>query len=174
MTSLGVLDVFPEGSPFTAEVLGSTEFGDAFPPSLVDKDKLTSRFRGVCWNKKNRRWQAAINSAGRYHYLGSYGSEEEAARVFDLASIRLRGPRAKLNFKLEDYLTESGEVLDDERLGPLLLKVRARWGSEMSIMAGTRHKHHFWATYRSHVRMIQAYTHSIVSSMKCCCLPDLL
>eukprot|EP00197_Chlamydomonas_leiostraca_P016015 CAMPEP_0202884360 /NCGR_PEP_ID=MMETSP1391-20130828/40848_1 /ASSEMBLY_ACC=CAM_ASM_000867 /TAXON_ID=1034604 /ORGANISM="Chlamydomonas leiostraca, Strain SAG 11-49" /LENGTH=84 /DNA_ID=CAMNT_0049567533 /DNA_START=136 /DNA_END=387 /DNA_ORIENTATION=+ len=23
---------------------------------------LTSKFRGVCWNRKNKRWQAAINS----------------------------------------------------------------------------------------------------------------
>lgn len=27
---------------------------------------------GVCWNKKNRRWQAAINSSGKYIYLGSF------------------------------------------------------------------------------------------------------
>lgn len=26
---------------------------------------LSSRFRGVCWNKKNKRWQAAINSSGK-------------------------------------------------------------------------------------------------------------
>jgi len=25
---------------------------------------LSSKFRGVCWNRKNRRWQAAINSGG--------------------------------------------------------------------------------------------------------------
>lgn len=24
----------------------------------------TSRYRGVCWNRKNRRWQAAINAGG--------------------------------------------------------------------------------------------------------------
>ena len=31
-----------------------------------------SNLRGVCWNKKNRRWQAAINSSGKYIYLGSF------------------------------------------------------------------------------------------------------
>lgn len=25
---------------------------------------LSSKFRGVCWNRKNKRWQAAINSGG--------------------------------------------------------------------------------------------------------------
>jgi hypothetical protein len=26
---------------------------------------LTSKFTGVCWNKKNKRWQASINSGGK-------------------------------------------------------------------------------------------------------------
>eukprot|EP00955_Chlamydomonas_euryale_P098736 365166-Chlamydomonas_euryale.AAC.2 len=30
---------------------------------------------GVCWNKKNKRWQAAINSSGKYLYLGSYDTQ---------------------------------------------------------------------------------------------------
>ena len=36
---------------------------------------------GVCWNKKNKRWQAAINSGGKYLYLGSYDSEGELMRA---------------------------------------------------------------------------------------------
>ena len=45
-----------------------------------------SRFRGVCsnWN----RWRAQIYVAGRRRELGSFATEGEAARVYDLAAIR--------------------------------------------------------------------------------------
>jgi hypothetical protein len=72
--------------------------------------QLTSKFTGVCWNKKNKRWQASINSGGKYLYLGSFTSEVEAAKVFDQAAIQLRGRDTKLNFPLEDYLDENGQA----------------------------------------------------------------
>lgn len=68
--------------------------------------KLTSRFRGVCWNKKNKRWQAAINHAGKYIYLGSFTAEEDAAKSFDRAAVKLRGQCAKINFPFSEYPAE--------------------------------------------------------------------
>mmetsp|Transcript_25523 Transcript_25523/g.55548 ORF Transcript_25523/g.55548 Transcript_25523/m.55548 type:complete len:630 (-) Transcript_25523:1007-2896(-) len=83
---------------------------------------LTSKFRGVCWNKKNKRWQAAINSSGKYLYLGSYDTEEEAARVFDKAAVRIRGQKARLNFRYRDYVDDQGCVLPDPQVEALLLE----------------------------------------------------
>ncbi|GAX84678.1 hypothetical protein CEUSTIGMA_g12099.t1 [Chlamydomonas eustigma] len=83
---------------------------------------LTSQFRGVCWNKKNRRWQAAINSSGKYIYLGSFVSEEEAAHMFDRAAIRLRGHRAKLNFNIQEYMDSSGNLQEDSRIAAIIGK----------------------------------------------------
>lgn len=83
------------------------------PPAGVAAAKaaqLTSKFTGVCWNKKNKRWQASINSGGKYLYLGSYTNELEAARVFDQAAIQLRGRDTKLNLPLEEYLDENGQA----------------------------------------------------------------
>lgn len=54
------------------------------------------------------RWQAAINSGGKYLYLGSYVAEDDAAKAFDRAAIKLRNKKAKLNFTYEDYV-DKGE-----------------------------------------------------------------
>lgn len=40
--------------------------------NLLNLVALPLSCSGVCWNKKNRRWQAAINSGGKYIYLGSF------------------------------------------------------------------------------------------------------
>lgn len=92
---------------------GGNDSGVPVGPNVSAASKastLTSKFTGVCWNKKNKRWQASINSGGKYLYLGSFTSEVEAAKVFDQAAIQLRGRDTKLNFPLEDYLDENGQV----------------------------------------------------------------
>jgi hypothetical protein len=55
-----------------------------------------------------RRWQAAINSGGKYLYLGSFVLEDDAARAFDRAAIKLRNKKAKLNFAYDDYVGAGG------------------------------------------------------------------
>lgn len=49
-------------------------------------------------------------SLHRYLYLGSFQHEDEAARMFDLAAIKLRGTKAKTNFPLETYMDHTGKV----------------------------------------------------------------
>ncbi|CAD7704786.1 unnamed protein product [Ostreobium quekettii] len=107
-----MVDALPGSSPHEGKGARQMKEEDdqqaLFDGSQIGK-KLSSRYRGVCWNKKNRRWQAAINSSGKYLYLGSYVSEEEAARAFDRAAVRIRGRKARINFKFEDYADEDLE-----------------------------------------------------------------
>ncbi|GLI63610.1 hypothetical protein VaNZ11_006620 [Volvox africanus] len=94
-------------------------------PSLKRGTRVaTSAFRGVCWHRKSKRWQSAINSSGRHVYLGSFDTEEEAARMFDKVAIRVRGPKAKLNFPYADYVGPDGQLVTDTKLEQLVSEAR--------------------------------------------------
>eukprot|EP00210_Caulerpa_lentillifera_P008604 g8208.t1 len=88
--------------PISSTTMVPRQLESSDNPSQPTKTR-SSAYRGVCWNKKNKRWQAAINNGGRYVYLGSYVEELEAAKAFDLAALQIRGSNAKLNFNVEDY-----------------------------------------------------------------------
>lgn len=62
----------------------------------------TSKFRGVSWAKKDKRWVAYIYPDGKQKYLGSFISEEMAARAYDTAARQFIGESAKLNFPNEN------------------------------------------------------------------------
>lgn len=59
-----------------------------------------SRYRGLTWDKKERRWRVRINVMGKQHHVGRYYSEVEAARAFDRAALCIYGELAITNFGL--------------------------------------------------------------------------
>jgi hypothetical protein len=62
------------------------------------KSRGTSRFKGVSWNARRRKWVAAIRLNRKAIYLGLFDDEIEAARAYDLKARELFGPYAYLNF----------------------------------------------------------------------------
>ena len=60
----------------------------------------TSKYVGVCYDKfkKSKVWVACIWHQNKPYKLGSYYTEEQAARVYDEKAIELYGEAAKLNF----------------------------------------------------------------------------
>ena len=64
------------------------------------KDSL-SQHKGACWDKQNQKWKARIMVSGKQKSLGSYASEEEAARAYDKAAREQFGDYACLNFPEE-------------------------------------------------------------------------
>jgi hypothetical protein len=59
---------------------------------------LSSRFKGVHWNKGMDRWQAKIRYDGKTAHLGYFADEATAARAYDEASARLHGEFGRTNF----------------------------------------------------------------------------
>ena len=57
---------------------------------------LPSRFRGVCF--QFNAWKAQIGRRGKHYFLGTFETETDAARAYDVAALALYGPNAYLNF----------------------------------------------------------------------------
>ena len=58
----------------------------------------TSRFKGVHWKPSKGFWTAVITAAKRSHFLGYFDVEEDAARAYDAAALKLHGIYARINF----------------------------------------------------------------------------
>ena len=58
----------------------------------------TSRYKGVCWSKKEHKWHAQIKENGRQTTIGYFDDETEAARAYDTKAKELYGQFAALNF----------------------------------------------------------------------------
>lgn len=62
----------------------------------VHKGEKRSRFKGVSWDNRGKKWRARIGCPQQY--LGYFDSEIEAARQYDEKAEQLFGKFARLNF----------------------------------------------------------------------------
>lgn len=60
--------------------------GNSIKPTYNNK-KLTSTYKGVCWDKSNRHWKANISHAGKNVNIGVYCSERDAAEAYMFAAM---------------------------------------------------------------------------------------
>ncbi len=58
----------------------------------------TSKYKGVHWNKKLKKWAAQITSNKKSHHLGYFHDEIKAAKAYDVAAIKYHKDFAVLNF----------------------------------------------------------------------------
>jgi hypothetical protein len=60
-----------------------------------------SKYKGVCFHKRDKKWQAKIGLNGQVKHLGTFNSESNAAKAYDRAAKKYHGQFAVLNFKDE-------------------------------------------------------------------------
>jgi hypothetical protein len=57
-----------------------------------------SKYKGLYWRKKTRKWEVKITFEGKKIHLGTFCDEIEAAKAYDRAAIKYHGEFASLNF----------------------------------------------------------------------------
>lgn len=76
--------------------------------------RASSRFKGISWNKRTRKWCASIHFKGKPIWLGCFNDEIEAARAYDRAAVEYFGEFARLNFP-EEWPAERREEVCRQR-----------------------------------------------------------
>jgi hypothetical protein len=62
------------------------------------KSKTRSKYKGLEWDKIQRKWRVRIRYKGKRIYLGSFASEKDAAKAYDKKAKVLFGEFASFNF----------------------------------------------------------------------------
>jgi len=67
------------------------------------RPNTSSRFKGVSWHKRSKRWYVNINTKGKRIFIGQFRDETEAAKAYDAAALQHHGVFAKTNKDLGLY-----------------------------------------------------------------------
>jgi len=62
------------------------------------QEGASSRYKGVAWHKRDKKWQCGIRYFKKSYHLGYFKSEQEAAEQYDIAAQIFFGEFARLNF----------------------------------------------------------------------------
>jgi len=57
----------------------------------------SSKYKGVSWHKRDKRWRASIGCEREKYHLGSFDTEEEAALAYNEGAKKMHGEYARLN-----------------------------------------------------------------------------
>ena len=92
---------------------------------FVGKYKRCSKYRGV--TKNGNRWQVLMMINKNKLYIGSYDSEDIAARIYDILVFKFRGIKAKTNFKYtNEQITKIHEAdidIKDKNINDIILQL---------------------------------------------------
>jgi hypothetical protein len=104
------------------------------------RERKTSKYLGVSYHKGASAWRADLwdPQLQRRERIGSFASEEEAAKAYDYTALQIQGPHAKRNFP-DELITEPPVSMGDLRrerktsryLGVSWFESKAAWVAEL-------------------------------------------
>ena len=83
--------------------------------SKVPNVNRPSKYVGVSWSKKEKKWKAQITIDGKRKNLGLYHDEKEAARIYDEQAALLGKP---VNFPLHEGMEQAVKPIKDRSKVP--------------------------------------------------------
>ena len=75
----------------------ATNQQNSFNQKINKKKSSSSEYKGVSWNKRDKKWYAQIYIDYKLHYLGYFDDEQDAALAYNEAAKKLFGEYACLN-----------------------------------------------------------------------------
>ncbi|MCO5570102.1 hypothetical protein L7F22_023818 [Adiantum nelumboides] len=140
----------------------------------------SSQYRGVTFYRRTGRWESHIWDCGKQVYLGGFDTAHAAARAYDRAAIKFRGPEADINFNLSDYeddMKQMGPLTKDEfvhilrrqstgfsrgssRFRGVTLHKCGRWEARMGQFLGK--KYIYLGLFDSEVEAAKAYDRAAI------------
>jgi len=96
-----------------------------------------SQYKGVFYDKRSDKWYAKYRYGGKYHWLGHFDDEVDAARAYDRAAVQYFGEFARLNFP-EEWPPERRAQLHAQRDAAKTEGKKARTKQGQSKKAKTR------------------------------------
>ncbi|KAI5078932.1 hypothetical protein GOP47_0006603 [Adiantum capillus-veneris] len=140
----------------------------------------SSQYRGVTFYRRTGRWESHIWDCGKQVYLGGFDTAHAAARAYDRAAIKFRGPEADINFNLSDYeddMKQMGSLTKEEfvhilrrqstgfsrgssRFRGVTLHKCGRWEARMGQFLGK--KYIYLGLFDSEVEAAKAYDRAAI------------